>query len=64
MGFEQRPFELAEFAMNPDPRCPCVLLLDVSGSMAGESIQQLSEGYTAFLDALRLDAVAARRSNG
>src|SRR6476661_473753 len=27
-----------EFAENPDPRCPCVLLLDVSASMQGDTI--------------------------
>jgi uncharacterized protein with von Willebrand factor type A (vWA) domain len=25
--------DAVEFAENPDPRCPCVLLLDTSGSM-------------------------------
>lgn len=30
---EQTPFDSAEFAENPEPRCPCVLLLDTSDSM-------------------------------
>ena len=31
---DQLPFGAdAELATNPEPRCPCVLLLDVSGSM-------------------------------
>ena len=29
----------AEFADNPEPRCPVVLLLDTSGSMHGEPIE-------------------------
>jgi len=31
---EQQPFVDVRLASNPEPRCPCVLLLDVSGSMA------------------------------
>ena len=37
---EYAGFEASEFAENPEPRVPCVLLLDTSGSMAeivGES---------------------------
>src|SRR5437773_1785881 len=30
---EQLPFGTNDFAENPEPRCPCVLLLDTSGSM-------------------------------
>ena len=30
---DQISFETNDFASNPEPRCPCVLLLDVSGSM-------------------------------
>ena len=37
-----KPLALVEFAENPQPRCPVVLLLDVSGSMAGEPIRELS----------------------
>lgn len=33
--FEQIPFGAAEFADNPEPRCPCLLLLDTSVSMRG-----------------------------
>lgn len=50
-----------EFAENPDPRCPCVLLLDVSTSMQGESIVALNEGLRVFQREVSLDAVAARR---
>jgi uncharacterized protein with von Willebrand factor type A (vWA) domain len=30
--------ETVEFAENPEPRCPCVLLLDTSSSMRGAPI--------------------------
>ncbi|MEI6428086.1 MAG: hypothetical protein WCO45_06800 [Pseudanabaena sp. ELA607] len=37
-----------EFAENPEPRCPCVLLLDTSGSMSGEKIAALNAGLETF----------------
>ena len=36
--------DMVEFVDNPEPRCPCVLLLDVSGSMTGSRIQALNNG--------------------
>lgn len=33
---DQIPFPEPEFVDNPEPRCPCVLLLDTSGSMKEE----------------------------
>ncbi len=50
-----------EFAENPDPRCPCVLLLDVSASMQGEAIKALNDGLKAFQRDVSGDTVAARR---
>ncbi len=50
-----------EFAENPDPRCPCVLLLDVSASMQGESIRALNDGLKAFQREVTGDTIAARR---
>lgn len=55
------PLEAIEFAENPEPRCPCVLLLDVSGSMTGAPIQALNEGLIAFKSYLGQDALASRR---
>jgi uncharacterized protein YegL len=34
--FDQIPFPDPEFVDNPEPRCPCILLLDTSGSMNDE----------------------------
>lgn len=53
--------EAVEFAENPEPRCPCVLLLDTSGSMKGEPIDALNKGLQAFKTDLGKDPLAARR---
>lgn len=58
---DQIPFADAEFAENPEPRCPCLLLLDTSGSMAGQPIRELSEGLTQFKDELMADSMAVKR---
>ncbi|MBD9628114.1 VWA domain-containing protein [Ensifer sp. ENS06] len=59
--FEQQPFEGAEFVENPEPRCPCLLLLDVSGSMRGAPLKELNEGLVQFRDELYADSLAAKR---
>jgi len=58
---EQISFETSDFASNPEPRCPCVLLLDVSGSMNGRAIDELNAGLSTFRDALAEDALAMKR---
>ena len=50
-----------EFADNPESRCPCVLLLDTSGSMEGEPILALNHGLRAFKEDLCRDPLASRR---
>jgi uncharacterized protein YegL len=50
-----------EFADNPEPRCPVVLLLDVSGSMAGRPIDELNQGLRDFAATLQSDRLAALR---
>jgi uncharacterized protein YegL len=60
-ALDQVPFGSAEFAENPEPRCPCILLLDTSGSMKGEPISQLNEGLVTFKDELSADALAQKR---
>lgn len=59
--FSQIPFGLAEFADNPEPRCPVLLLLDNSGSMSGEKLAQLNAGLAAFREDLLADELAAKR---
>ena len=51
----------AEFADNPEPRCPVVLLLDTSGSMQGEPVKELNTGLRAFSEALKSDRLASLR---
>jgi uncharacterized protein YegL len=53
--------EAVEFAENPEPRCPCVLLLDTSGSMQGAPIQALNQGLRSFQEDLQNDTLAAKR---
>lgn len=60
MSFEQIPFA-AEFAENPESRCPVVLLLDTSYSMNGEPIRELNEGLKIFKDELMADSMAVKR---
>lgn len=59
--FAQTPFSGIEFADNPEPRCACVLLLDTSGSMRGEAIDELNNGLGGFREALLTDPLAAKR---
>lgn len=60
-NFEQQPFADAEFAENPEQRCPCVLLLDTSGSMQGRPIQELNDALQFFKEDLHADTMAAKR---
>jgi uncharacterized protein YegL len=60
-SLDQMPFGGLEFAENPEPRCPCLLLLDTSGSMRGAKIAQLNEGLNQFARQLRGDSMAAKR---
>lgn len=53
--------DAVEFAENPEPRCPCVLLLDASGSMQGEAMEALNEGLRAFKEQLNGDNLARKR---
>jgi len=62
MSTDQIPFgENSVFAENPEPRCPCVLLLDVSGSMKGQPVNELNQGVRVFKDELIADEMAAKR---
>jgi uncharacterized protein YegL len=50
-----------EFAENPEPRCPCVLVLDTSQSMTGEPISALNRGLHVFRDELLAVPLAQKR---
>jgi len=47
---------------NPDPRIACVLLLDTSGSMAGEAIEELNDGFRLFTEEVSSDDLAKKRA--
>jgi uncharacterized protein YegL len=61
ISFEQIPFGSDNFADNPEPRCPCVLLLDTSLSMGGAPIAQLNDGVRTFKNELLQDPLATKR---
>lgn len=61
LSFEQIPFGADDFAENPESRCPCMLLLDTSGSMHGSSINQLNDGLQALREDLIKDHLASKR---
>ncbi|HEY2873412.1 MAG TPA: VWA domain-containing protein [Reyranella sp.] len=58
---EQMAFGASEFADNPEPRCPCLLLLDTSGSMDGPAIDELNNGLILFKHELSADTLAMKR---
>jgi uncharacterized protein YegL len=58
---EQIPFGTNDFAENPEPRVACVLLLDISGSMAGARIAELNAGLKAYKEDLSGDSLASKR---
>lgn len=58
---DQVPFGTDSFADNPEPRCPCLLLLDTSGSMSGTPIAELNAGLVGFKDELATDSLAMKR---
>lgn len=62
-GIEEQDikFDVIEFAENPEPRCPCILLLDCSGSMNGAPIQELNNGLRTFQQQLSNDDLASKR---
>ncbi len=58
---DQIPFAASEFADNPEPRCPCLLLLDTSTSMEGAPIHELNVGLASFKLELAADSLAMKR---
>lgn len=61
MTTELIPDEI-QFAENPEPRCPCVLVVDVSSSMFGVKMKQLNDGIATFARELKDDQLAALRT--
>lgn len=46
---------------NRQPRCPCVLVLDTSGSMAGQPMDRLNEALAKLSADLSTDSLAMKR---
>jgi len=44
-----------------EPKCPVVLLLDTSGSMAGEKIGSLNNGINLLINTIKADDMARKR---
>jgi uncharacterized protein YegL len=53
------PVGLPEFVENPENRCPVVLLLDTSASMAGQPITELSQGVAILKEYVQSDTKAS-----
>jgi uncharacterized protein YegL len=47
---------------NRDPRVACVVLVDVSGSMSGAPIEELSRGFQTFVEEVQSDPLARKRA--
>ena len=58
---DQIPFAYPDLVTNPEPRCPCLLLLDTSGSMNGHPIEELNLGLRVFKEELASDPMAMQR---
>lgn len=55
-------FETPEGVPDPSqPRCPFLLMIDTSGSMAGGPIQEVNEGLRIFARVVREDTLARQR---
>jgi uncharacterized protein YegL len=54
-------FSAVEFAENPEPRVPCVLIVDTSTSMQGPRIDELNKGLKLYQQELLADPLAAKR---
>jgi uncharacterized protein YegL len=54
-------FDAIELASTADPRCACILVLDTSGSMAGDRIAELNAGLAQLQRELHADTLARRR---
>jgi uncharacterized protein YegL len=63
IDMEQTPFDPRKigFADNFEPRCPSLLILDISGSMGGQPINELQTGLTLYRDELAADTRARKR---
>jgi uncharacterized protein YegL len=57
----ENAFDKVEFAENPEPRVPCVLVVDTSASMQGAKIDELNKGLAFYKQELLADPLASKR---
>ena len=57
----EKKYDLIEFIENSQSRCPYIVLVDSSGSMKGEPINELNEGLKLFKNALIKNELASKR---
>jgi uncharacterized protein YegL len=57
----ENAFDKVEFAENPEPRVPCVLVVDTSASMQGTKIDELNNGLKFYKEELLADPLASKR---
>ena len=50
-----------EFADNPEPRCPVLIIADCSGSMSGRPIDAMNQGVDDLYRAVIVDEIARNR---
>ena len=50
-----------EFSQNPQRRCPCVIIADVSDSMFGDPIDELNNGIKAYQSSVTGNELASSR---
>ena len=53
--------EEIEFADNPEPRCPVLIIADCSGSMSGRPIDAMNQGVDDLYQAIVDDEIARNR---
>ena len=58
----QNPMDSAQFAENPEPRCPVALIVDISGSMQGGGIQAINGALQQFKTEISRDTLAMLRA--
>lgn len=55
---QEKTMNTSDLIENPSPRCPVALVLDTSGSMIGEPIEQLNAGAQLFIEEVKRDDLA------
>lgn len=58
---EESPFEGADFLENPEPRCPCVLLLETGDAEVAGALREVEAGLLALHRDLAADDLAKKR---